>query len=415
MTENFNDYFSNIGQNLASKIVLNNERAYKNYLSKSVSSSMFLEPTSHLEVKQQIYSLSSKKSSGPDEISAHFLVVAANVLAFPLTILFNYAFEFGIFPSCLKTAKVIPIFKSGIKTDISNYRPISILSYFSKNFEKLVCKRTRSFLDKNSVLLPTQYGFRPLYSTSHAMLDLLTTSLDNINCNKSTALILLDLKKAFDTLNHNILINKLLHYGIRRTANSLFASFLSNRYQYVSLNGVKSTTKSIKCGVPQGSVLGPLLFTLYINDISNCTTCDPRLFADDTCLILHNDNLLALNNLVTDEVNAVNKWMNANKLTLNVSKSNIIVISSSNNKSKKNNNFASSSVDSTTSNLTRITTNNAKYLGVTFDNCLSFKTHINTLEKTLSRAVGILAKVKPFLNKKAMLLLYYAIFHSHLQ
>lgn len=416
ITENFNDYFSNIGQNLASKIVLNNKRAYKNYLSKSVSSSLFLQPTSQFEVKQQICSLSNKKSSGPDDISAHFLVVAADVLVTPLTILFNYALKFGIFPSCLKIAKVIPVFKSGNKTDVSNYRPISILSTFSKILEKLICKRTRTFLDKNSVLIPTQYGFRPLYSTSHAMLDVLTTSFDNINSDKNTALILLDLKKAFDTVNHNILISKLQHYGIRGTANSLFASFLTNRYQYVSLNGVKSSIKPINCGVPQGSVLGPLLFTLYINDISNCTTCDPRLFADDTCLILHSDKLSDLNNKVTDEVSGVNKWMNANKLTLNVSKSNVIVIKSSNNKNKKIN-LVPSVADSTTgtSNLMPMTTNKAKYLGVTYDNCLCFKSHINTLEKKLSRAVGILAKVKPFLNKKAMLLLYYAIFHSHLQ
>ena len=229
-----------------------------------------------------------------------------------VTTLFNYAFTLGIFPFCLKIARVIPVFKSGEKIDLNNYQPISILSTFSKILEKLIYDRTQSFLDKHSILLSTQYGFRPFHSTSHAMLDLLTSTYENINDSKQTALMLLDFKKAFDTVNHVILLRKLQHYGIKGAANKLFASFLINRFHFVSTSNVRSSYMPTTCGVRQGSVLGPLLFTSYVNDISNCTTCQPRLFADDTCLVLSNQNLSQLNSEIDEEVTTVNNWMVAN-------------------------------------------------------------------------------------------------------
>ena len=153
------------------------------------------------------------------------------------------------------------------------------------------------------------HGFRPAYSTSHAMIDILTSTLDNINVNKNTALLQLDLKKAFDTVNYDILLNKMNHYGIRGNANNLFASFFANRKQYVFLNHTQCNYRYIKCGVPQGSVLGPLLFTIYINDISSSTNSAPRLYADDTCLILQDDSISNLKYIIKGEINAMNKWM----------------------------------------------------------------------------------------------------------
>ena len=185
-------------------------------------------------------------------------------------------------PDCLKTAKVEPIFKKEDKNEINNYRSISLLSTFSKILENLICKRMRKFLEKHSIISSNQYGFRSSLSTTHAMLDVLTSAYDNINDNTITALLLFDLNKAFDAVQHDILISKLKHYGIRGTAQNLIASFLRNRQQYVFLHNAQSHKMYITCGVPQGSVLGPLLFTLYINDIVNCTSSTPRLFTDDT-------------------------------------------------------------------------------------------------------------------------------------
>ena len=203
----------------------------------------------------------------------------------------NFCLKLGIFPDCLKIAKAIPNFKSGNKCDTTNYRPISILSSISKILEKIIYSRTTAFFEKHSVFLPTQFGFRPKHSTSHALLDVVTSSFDNINKNNYTALMFIDLKKAFDTVNCDILLNKLEHYGVRGVMLSLFSSFLHDRSQYVSINNSISCKQNISCGVPQGSVLGPFLFTLYINDIVSISSINPRLFADDTCLILNDKKL----------------------------------------------------------------------------------------------------------------------------
>ena len=404
ITQKFCEYFSSIGSNLASKISSHSNFDYKHYLRNRVSSSLFFQPTSPAEVMQQMYSLNIKKSCGYDGISAYFLQSAASVLATPLSLLYNYSFEFGLFPDCLKIAKVLPIFKGGDNAEIGNYRPISILPLLSKLLEKLICSRTSNFLDKHSVIIPTQYGFRHSHCTSHAMLDILTSTYDNINNNEHTALLFLDLKKAFDTVDHRILLEKLKHYGIRGIAHDMYASFLTNRQQYVSLNNIQSNKMFVNCGVPQGSVLGPLLFSIYINDISNCTTYNPRLFADDTCLILKHENINKLISFTNKEIDVVNNWLLANKLTLNNSKSGMLLL-----KHKTNNSILLSNVH------TKLPVfDNTKYLGVTFDSSLSFDCHITKLIKKLSRSVGILSKVKPFLNRNALLHLYYAIFHSHL-
>ena len=183
--------------------------------------------------------------------------------------------------------------------------------------EKLIFSRTTAFFEKHYINLPTQYGFRANHSTTHALLDVITSSFDNINDNCYTALVFLNLKKAFDTANHYILLRKLECNGIRGVAHDLFSSFLSKRLQYVSIENELSSFKKCDCGVPQGAVLGPLLFTMYINDISSSATNSPRLFADDTYLILLDKDLNTLHKKVTAEISSVSNWIAANKLTLN--------------------------------------------------------------------------------------------------
>ena len=174
--------------------------------------------------------------------------------------------------------------KKGDRQEISNYRPISILSCLSKILEKLIDVRTVSFLSKNSILIPTQDGFHNSHSTTHALLDVVNNAYNNINKNNFTALIFIDLKKACDTVTHSILIRKLSHYGVRDIANDLFSSYLHDRKLFVKIENVKSDMKVTDYGVPQGSVLGPLLFLLYVNDLSSCSSNRSGLFADDSCL-----------------------------------------------------------------------------------------------------------------------------------
>ena len=200
IANSFNDYFSGIGKTLADQFKPSRESEHIKYLTKRLHQSLFLTPTTSFEVFNLISGLKNTKSNGKDNISAYFLKVAAKVIAAPLAQLCNYTFLLGIFPALLKIAEIVPINKSGDKSDVSNYRPISILSPISKILEKLIHVRSINFFNKHSVLLPTQYGFRANHSTSHALTDVLTSLYDNINDENYTALLLLNLKKAFDTV-----------------------------------------------------------------------------------------------------------------------------------------------------------------------------------------------------------------------
>ena len=205
-------------------------------------------------------------------------------------------------------------------------------------------------------------------------------------------------------------MNKLEHYGVRGVGLSLFSSFLHDRSQYVSINNSISCKQNISCGVPQGSVLGPFLFTLYINNIASISSTNPRLFVDDTCLVLNDKKLENLQTKIRTEVTKISKWLIANKLKLNLSKSNVMIIDPIKLKYLKN----SCSDFTKLANIDMENVNLGKYLGITLDKDLSFKFHINNLITKLSRSVGILAKARPFLTNSTILKLYYTLFHTHL-
>ena len=226
----------------------------------------------------------------------------------------------------MKEAKIIPVFKTEDKLLMSNYCPISILSSFSKIFEKCIYKRLFSFFDKHKVLSPNQYGFRSGFNTTLAITDIVTTACENMGNNHYIGLIFLDLKKAFDTVNHNILLSNLNHYGIRGVAHSLLSSYLTKRKQSVTINNYCSTSININNDVPQGSTLGPLLSLIYINDLENSILTNPRLFADDTCICVNADTISNLEYLINSELLRVNNWINANKLILNTLRSKALTI-----------------------------------------------------------------------------------------
>ena len=227
----------------------------------------------------------------------------------------------GVFPSVLKTAKVVPVFKKDSKLDYSNYRPISLLSNIEKILEKLMYKRLYTFLNNNNIIYNLQFGFRQQYSTSHVLInitEIVRKALDdgNIGCG-----VFVDLQKAFDTVDHQILLAKLNHSGICGVSNDWFKSYLTNRSQYVSVYGYDSGLAAINCGVPQGSVLGPLLFLLYINDLNQATKfCKVHHFADDTNLLCLGNSIKKLNKLVNADSKRLVNWLNANKISLNVKK-----------------------------------------------------------------------------------------------
>ena len=295
----------------------------------------------------------------------------------------------GVFPDELKIAKVIPLFKGGKTHMLENYRPISILPLFSKIFEKLIYNRLYSFFEKNNVLYDKQFGFRRQHSTSHALniaVSTITRSLDN----KYKSLgIFVDFSKAFDTINHSILLRKLEHYGIRGQVLSLLANYLSNRYQYVVCDGSISTTLPVVTGVPQGSVLGPLLFITYINDIiysictcngHNCTNnCKGIklakfiLFADDTNIFISGDSIRDVNYKSDYVLKCLAKYLDANYLHINLTKSKFIHFKTPMSRDVNMN------LNLYNKPLLRVKT--IKFLGVFIDEKLNWKFHIEKLIK----------------------------------
>ena len=246
-----------------------------------------------------------------------------------LSSIFNESFQYGIFPDKLKIAKAIPIFKKGDSSKNSNYRPISLLSIFSKIIEKLMHQRLYNFLELHEILFQMQFGFRKGHSTDHALISLSERIKNTLDSNRVGCGIFIDLQKAFDTVNHNILLQKLNHYGIRGTALNWFESYLSGRLQYVSINGHSSSVGGINCGVPQGSVLGPLLFLIYINDLPNSSRIlSFFLFADDTNIYFESDNVTELKYKINKELQKVKSWLEVNKLSLNIDKTNYVVFHS---------------------------------------------------------------------------------------
>ena len=275
---------------------------------------------------QIINNLPNKSSCGFDGISTIVMKSMKNLILTSLTLIINQIINTGVFPNKLKIAKITPIFKKDDRTLFTNYRPISLLPFFfSKVIEKVICIQINDLFVENKLLFNHQYGFRSGHSTEIAALELtdrIITALDNHNTPLN---IFLDLSKAFDTIYHTILLDKLLYYGIRGTAYNLLRSYLAKTEQFVELNDTASNTLPIVTGVPQGSILGPLLFLIYINDFPLSSNFFKFImYADDTTLYSQFDNARIANHDIELEINNeltnINDWLKINKLALNIKK-----------------------------------------------------------------------------------------------
>ena len=313
----------------------------------------------------------------------------------------------GVFPSVLKTAKVVPVFKKVSKLNYSNYCPISLLSNIEKILEKLMYKRLYTFLDYNNIICDLQFGFRQQCSTSHALINItenIRTALDNGNIGCG---VFVDLRKAFDTVDHQILLAKLNHYGIRGVPNYWFKSYLSNHKQYVPITGYECGLAAINCGVPQGSVLGPLLFLLYINDLNQAIKfCRVHHFADDTNLLCFGNSIKKLSKLVNADLKHLLNWLNANKISLNVKKTEMIILRS---KQKK----LEGDLKIKLCEKRLYPTESVKYLGVKIDVNFTWQHHVNDLSIKLNRANALLFKMRKYVSLKILRSIYFAIFDSY--
>ena len=234
------------------------------------------------------------------------------------------SFTSGVFPSALKLAKVIPVHKKDSKLDFSSYRPISVLSNLDKILEKLMNTKIVKFFN-NFYLL--QFGFRQNYSTTHALISLTETIRKYLDEGKFAFGIFVDLQLSFDTVGHDILLTNLAHYGVRGLANDWFKSYLSDRKQFVSINGHDSNLAFVLYGVPQGSVLGPLLFLIYINYLNQAMKfCKVHHFADDTNLLHFSKSMTKLNKYINLDMKISTDWLNANNISLNVQKTELVIL-----------------------------------------------------------------------------------------
>ena len=407
MANVFNNFFVNVSALVCSEIP-RSKKSPIDYLGCRNPNSIYLNPIIHTEIDDIISLLQNGKSTGPFSIPVKLLKVLKPYISQPLANIFNQSIILGIFPDKLKYAKVIPIHKKGSPTDPSNYRPISLLSIFSKIFEKLMHKRLYEFLDKMNIFYSLQFGFREKHSTNHALISMTESIRNTIDNGKFGCGVFIDLKKAFDTVNHDILLKKLEHYGVRGIALDWFASYLSNRKQYVSVNGHISDYLNITCGVPQGSVLGPLLFLIYINDLPNISKLlSFYLFADDTNIYFEAPDMFTLQKIMNRELRYVKKWLDANKLALNIEKTNFVVFHSTAKKVHE-----PVVLKFGRKKISRV--KYVKFLGVLLDETLSWKYHLIELSRKLSRTVGVMYKLRHFAPLDTLKSVYYALFYPFL-
>ena len=413
----FNDFFCNVGRNLAEKLTSHSPNnaldvPMNHFLPASVKNSFYCNETTHFEMSCIIGKLASKKSAGPDNFDIRFLSKYQPLIIPQLCYIFNLSITKGVFPTALKTAKTIPIFKKGKHSCVSNYRPISLLSVFSKIFETLMATRLSNFLNKHNLLYEFQFGFRSAYSTKLALINTVDDILKGLDKKEYVAGIFLDFSKAFDSLDHDILLQKLSNYGIRGRIHDWFRSYLSDRVQFTYVNSTCSDLKSINFGVPQGSVLGPLLFLIYINDIGNIPGLKrlPKLFADDTNIFVSKQSIPDLSNECQIILEKINQWVLANRLTLNLDKTCYMVFTpftSNSNTPQIDLNLVLNG-----NRLTRVSS--TKYLGVIMDDKLNWILHIQDLCTHLRKYIGIFYKLSCNLPLPILRMLYFSIIYPRL-
>ncbi|KAI5734013.1 hypothetical protein M8J77_001411 [Diaphorina citri] len=356
----------------------------------------------------------NKSSSGIDSVPMSIIKRAAPYIAQPLAHIFSTSFQTNTFPFLFKLSTTIPIHKKGPLNDVNNYRPISLLISFSKLLEKIVALRLTCYLDHYNLLTEHQFGFRSGRSTSDAVTSFFR-QLDAILSRGHLAVgIFCDLSRAFDCVDHDILLSKLPFYGVKNSSHSWFQSYLLNRLQRVKIpacidgskRDVFSSCLSVRAGVPQGSVLGPLLFLIYINDLIRCCQIAKfTLFADDTTILVSGQNHDGVVSNCTKALEDVQIWFLSNKLQLNANKTSFLCFG----------NRTPTPIPTLTipqSNLVLRQATEVRFLGITMDAGLCWKLHIQALSSKLSSAVFALKSVRKNVDFRAGLSSYFAYFHS---
>lgn len=399
----FNKFFGTIGENLAEKIDKSNNDELP--LPKYNTKCCFFTPISPVEILLIIDDLKDK-AGGVDGINAKVLKKIALYIVNPLTHIFNLCISTSVWPNALKSAEIVPIYKSGNKQLPTNYRPISLISNIAKILEKSIHNRIYNFFNTEKLLSDRQYGFRKKMGTKDAHAFVSNKITENIDKNNKVIGTFLDLAKAFDTVNHEILLRKLDRYGIRGTSNNLIKSYLHERQQKTKINDCNSQPMNVTIGVPQGTILGPLLFAIYINDLLDILSDDSIVsYADDTVIFSVENNWYLTEKNMNEKLDKVYKWLNLNQLSLNAVKTVYIAFGSYQDSVPEELNIFIND-----HKLQRV--EYCKYLGLYLDYRLKWNTHIDSIVKKTKYLIYIVSKLAKFMNENALMTIYYALFHS---
>ena len=409
IAKGFCDFYCKVGPDLAKKIGSEREKSFKDYLGNPVEESLFWRPTTPAEVEDICRALDANKGMGWDGISPRVIKAVAAEIAGPLSRLFNCCMREGHYPECFKVAKVVPVFKAEDPTKFSNYRPVSVLPVLSQVFERILKLRLVQFFGKHQIIIPNQYGFRAGHSTAMAILDMVE-KVRSAWAEKDAALgVFIDLKKAFDTVDHGLLLQKLDHYGIRNQTLKILESYLKDRSQYVCYGGLESERGMVSCGVPQGSVLGPLFFLIYVNDMVRASKdLELVLFADDTNIFAKSKEPEELFRKVNTGLNELSKWFRCNKLTLNLKKTEYIYFGGPGKKAPANYKLTIGNED-----IRQV--EGARFLGVWVDEKLRWTEHIGNVVGKTGRLVGVIGRASATLGSSSLQMLYNALVLPHLQ
>ena len=405
IAEIFSDFFANIPLQLAAEVP-HSDTDPISYLAPRLNETLELTPCTPEEVSNIIFLLKITKQ-GKNCIPIRILKANRGIISPVICNLINTCMREGSFPDSLKIAKVLPIFKKGNPREPSNYRPISLLPYLSKIFEKVLYYRLITHFCTHSILSQFQFGFRKNLSTFDAIVAFTEKLYEGLNEKKSILNIFIDYSKAFDSVDLEILLKKLDNYGVRGDFLALMRSFLFNRKQYIQFGKACSATRTLNIGVPQGSILGPLLFLVYVNDLPRLSqNFFPVMFADDCTLQFQDRDIHSLINTCNVELRSLKEWTESNRLTINVGKTNCMFISN------MYSSLPDNSINFNNQYLNYV--DNTKFLGVTLDSQLKYADHINIICSKISKTIGILFKLRTEVPKSCLKSIYYSLIHPYI-
>jgi Reverse transcriptase (RNA-dependent DNA polymerase) len=402
-----NSYFCNVGKAMNDK-VKSIPSTNPSTLTEN-NASMYFPKTNETEILNIIKKLKVNSSPGPDQFQTKLIQKCSSNLIKPLTQISNSMITNGCFPDSTKAAKVIPIFKDGDKFYSSNYRPISVLSVFSKIFENIMLSRILTFLKSQSIISEKQFGFCEKSSTQAATINLLSTLQKRLDSKAKNlgALLFIDLSKAFDSINTLLLIKKCELLGIRGPALKLLTSFLTNRKQFIYNGKTKSDTLANLFGVPQGGLSSPTLFNIFINDIVNLKLKgEIVLYADDICVSYTNTLVDNLKSDMQHDLDVITNWLNFNQLTMNAKKTKFMILSPSKPPTMCN--------PPLINNVPIEQVNSYKYLGLVIDEQLKWKSHIKHIINKIAPITGVLWRTRHYTSLAMRRKIYFALIHSHL-